>query len=132
MIMERKVVILVLCRKVIAQLFIEHITNNTQMKALGVYGFSEVRNIALVHNPILALVEIPEQHGDPVQEAFDVCGDIKKVCPNCKIMLMCPEKDKKSVDACVEAKKKGYIEDYVFYDTSPIYLTSKLEALLPG
>jgi len=44
---------------------------------------------------------------------------------------MCPEQDKKSVDACVEAKKTGKIEDYVFYDTSPEYLTSKLEAMLP-
>ena len=128
--MERKIVILVLCRKVIAKLFIEHITNNTQMEALGVYKFSEVRNIAMVHNPTLALVEIPERHGDSVQEAFDVCGNIKEACPNCKIMLMCPEQDKKSVDACVEAKKKGKIEDYVFYDTSPEYLTSKLKALV--
>ena len=130
--MERKIVILVLCRKVIAQLFIEYITSNTQMEALGVYRFCEVRNIALIHNPALALVEIPERRGAPLQEAFDVCDDIKEVCPNCKIMLMCPEQDTKSVDACVEAKKKGDIEDYVFYDTSPEYLTSKLKALLPG
>jgi len=129
--MEKKNVILVLCRKVIAKLFIEHIKNNTQMEAFGVFRFDEAKNKALIHNPTLALVEIPERHGDPAQEAFDVCDDIREACPGCRVMLMCSEQDKKSVDACVEAKKKGMIEDYVFYDTSPEYLTSKLEALLP-
>jgi len=129
--MEKKIVMLVLCRKVLAKLFIEHIKSHSKMEAFGVYRFSEVKNMALVHNPTLALVEIPEQQGDPAQETFDVCEEIKNTSPGCKIMLMCPEQDKKSVEACVEAKKKGKIEDYVFYDTTPEYLTSKLEALLP-
>ena len=129
--MKKEIVMLVLCRKVIAKLFIEHIQNNTQMEAFGVYEFNKVKNMALVHQPILALVEIPEQHGNPAGDALDVCEDIKDACPNCKIMLMCPEQDKQSVDACVEAKRKGKIEDYIFYDTTPEYLASKLESMLP-
>ena len=130
--MDKKIVMLVLCRKVLAKLFIEHINNNTQMKALGVYKFNEVKNMALLHNPNLALVEIPERHGESAREAFDVCDDIKEARPGCKVMLMCPEQDKKSVDACVKAKKKGKIEDFIFYEASLEYLTSKLEALLPA
>jgi len=130
--MVKKNVMLVLCRKVIAKLFIEYIENNTQMEAFGVFRFNEAKNTAMIHNPALVLIEIPERYGDPAQDAFSVCDDIKEACPGCKIMLMCPEQDKKSVDACVEAKKKGKIEDYVFYDTSPEYMTSKLEALLPA
>ena len=129
--MEKRIVMLVLCRKVLANLFIEHIKNTTQMEAHGVYRFNDVKSMALVHSPALALVEIPEQHGDPAQEALRVCDNIREVSPGCQIMLMCPEHDKKSVDACVDAKKKGMIEDYVFYDTSPEYLTSKLQAMLP-
>ena len=130
--MEKKVVMLVLCRKVLAKLFIEHIKNNSQMEAFGVYRFNEVKNSAIIYQPVIALVEIPEKHGDPFQETFGVCGDIREICPECKIMLMCPEQDKRSVDFCVEAKKTGKIEDYVFYDTTPEYLTSKLEALCPA
>ena len=129
--MDKKIVMLVLCRKVLAKLFIEHIKNNTQMEAIGVYKFNEAKNMALIHKPTLALVEIPERHGEAAREAFAVCEDIKEVCPDCQIMLMCPEQDKKSVDACIEAKRNDKIEDYVFYDTTPEYLTSKIEALMP-
>jgi len=129
--MEEKIVMLVLCRRVLANLFIEHIQSNSQMEAIGVYDFNNVKNMALIRQPTLALVEIPERHGEPAMEALDVCRNIKEVCHGCKIMLMCPEKDRKSVDVCVEAKQKGEIEDFVFYDTTPEYLSRKLEAMLP-
>ena len=127
--MEKETVMLVFYRKIIARLFVEHIQNNTNMDAVGVYEFNKVKNMTLVHKPTLALVEIPERHGNPVQEALDVCGDITEACPGCKIMLMCPEQDKKSVNACEEAVKSGKIKDYVFYETSPEYLTSKLKTM---
>ena len=130
--MKKEIVMLVFCRKVIAKLFIEHIENHTAMEAIGVYEFNRVKNAALVHHPILALVEIPERDGDPELDAFDVCDDIKEACPACKIMLMCPEGDTASVAACEDAKQKGKIEDYIFYDTTPQYVTSKLKSLLPA
>ena len=129
--LKKEVVMLVLCRKIIAKLFIEHIKSKTQMEVIGVYEWNKVRNVVLVHHPTIALVEIPERHGEPAQEALDVCADIKKTCPECQIIMMCLEQDKKSIDVCVDAKRNGKIEDYIFYDTTPEYLTSKLEALLP-
>ena len=130
--MKKSAVMLILCRKVIAKLLIEHITNNTRLEVFGVYEFNRARNMAKIHRPAVALVEIPERHGDPALDALDVCADIKEVSPNCKVMLMCPEQDVQSVEACVEAKKSGKIEDYIFYDSSPEYLTSKLKALCPS
>ena len=47
-------------------------------------------------------------------------------------MLMCPERDKESVAVCEEAVKSGKVEDYVFFETSPEYLTSKLITMLPA
>jgi response regulator RpfG family c-di-GMP phosphodiesterase len=123
---------LVLCRKVIAKLLIEHITGNTRLEAIGVYEYDKAKKMAQIHHPVLALVEVPERHGEPVLDAFDVCMDIKEACPDCKIMLMCPEQDERSVDACADAKRNNRIEDYIFYESSPEYLTSKLKALLPA
>ena len=130
--LKEEIVMFVLCRKIIAGLFIDHIQSNTQMRVFDVYEFNKVRNMALVHKPVIALVEIPERHGDPAQDALDVCNDIKEASPGCKIMLMCPENDDGSVGACVDAMKKGKIEDFLFYDASPEYLTSKLESMLPA
>jgi response regulator RpfG family c-di-GMP phosphodiesterase len=129
--LKNDVVMLVLCRKVIAKLLIEHITSNTRVEAIGVYEFDKAGKMAQIHQPVLALVEVPERHGEPVLDAFDVCKDIKEVCPDCKIMLMCPEQDARSVDACADAKRNNRIEDYIFYESSLEYLTSKLKALLP-
>jgi hypothetical protein len=122
---------LVLCRKVIAKLLIEHITGNTRLEAIGVYEIDKAKKMAQIHQPVIALVEIPERHGKPALDAFDVCEDIKEACPGCKIMLMCPEQDGWSADACADAKRSGRIEDDIFYEASPEYLTSKLKALLP-
>jgi len=130
-VLKENIVMLVLCRRVIAKLLIEHIKNNTTMDAFDLYEYDKAKRMAMVRQPALALVEIPERYDDPALDALDVCKDIKEACPNCKVMLMCPEHDKKSVNTCIDAKKKGKIEDYIFYDSSPEYLTSKLEALLP-
>ena len=130
--MKKEIVMLVLCRRVIAKLLIEHIKNNMMMDAFDLYEYDKAKRIATVRQPALALVEIPERYDNPALDALDVCKDIKEACPNCKIMLMCPEHDKKSVESCIDALKKGQIDDYVFYDTSPEYLTSKLESLLPA
>ena len=130
--MKKEIVMLVLCRKVIAGLLIEAIQKRICLDVFGVYEFNKAKNMALIHQPSFALVEIPEKHGDPALETLDVCDDIREVCPFCKIMLMCPEQDQKSVDACVEAKRQGKIEDYIFYDTTPEYLTSKLKSLIPA
>ena len=130
--MIKETVMLVLGRKVIAKLMIEHMRNVTHKEVFGVYEFNKVKNMALAHRPVFALVEIPERYGDPALDTLDVCGDIKEASPNCNIVLLCPEQDKKSVDICIEAKITGKIEDYIFYEASLEYLTSKVKTLLPA
>ena len=128
--MQKKTVMLVLCRKVMAGFFIEHVNKSGSMEAFGVYKFNEAKNMASIRQPTLAVVEIPERQGDTALDALDVCEDIREASPACKIMLICPEQDRKSVEASQMAKSRGMIEDYVFYDSSADYLASKLESLL--
>jgi len=129
--MEQKNALLVLCRRVIAELVTEYMESNTNMKAHCVYRYDEARLMVSILQPIVALVEVPERHGDPVLDAFDLYDFIKEECPDCKILLMVSEQDKKGVAACVEAKQKGRIEDFIFYNASVQYMTAKLEAMLP-
>ena len=128
--MEKKTVLLVLCRKVIADLLIDKINSTQKLEAFGIYKFNEARSAAFTYNPNLALIEIPERNDDdPALDALDVCKDIKEANPDCKIMLLCPEKDKKSVNVCVEAKKRGEIGAFLFYEASVDYLVSQLESM---
>ena len=128
--MEQVTVMLLLCRRVIVKLLREHIENSTGFDTITVYKPNEVARMALARKPRLAVVEIPERCGSPALETLDVCRDLKAASPNCKIMLMCPEQDQESVAVCEAAMKDGEVEDYVFFETSPEYLTSKLKTML--
>ena len=128
---NRNIVMLVLCRKVIAQLIVEAIEKRSGTTVFAEYDYSNVGTIAAVHKPDIALIEIPERRGTPALDILDVCAEINKAVPGCKIMLLCPDKDKGSIDVCVKAKKKSQIEDFMFYEAGVEYLASKLEAMLP-
>ena len=129
--MDKKTVLLVLCRKVIAGLLVEAIESRTGLEPVGIYEFKQAKNTALLQKPKIALIEIPERHGAPAQETLVVCEEIKAASPGCKIILVCPENDQASVKACQDAVKSGKIQDFMFYDISVDYLVAKLEALLP-
>ena len=123
---------LVVGRKVIADLLVKSIGSQSNMEAFGVYDYKSAGTAALSRRPELALVEIPEKQGFPALDTLNICGEIKKINPECKIVLLCPEHDKESVDVCIDAKQRSEIEDFLFYDSSVDYLASKLKALCPA
>ena len=49
--------------------------------------------------------------------------------PYCRLMLMCPEGQAEAVHRTIEAKRKGEIDDFVFYDASLDYLAASLQSL---
>ena len=127
--MEKTIAMLLLCRRVIADLLIVSIEKSGGVEAFGIYDYNNAVTAVESRKPNIALVEIPEKRGEPAMDTLDICDKIKAVRPECKIALLCPEQDKKSVDACVEAKKQGRVEDFLFYDSGVDYLVSKLKAL---
>ena len=129
--MKKNIVMLLLCRRVIADLLINSIVKKGGMEAFGIYDYKNAVTVSLARKPHIALVEIPERHGTPAQETLIICEGIKESSAGCKIILLCPEQDKESVNICIEAKKQGKIEDFLFYDSGVDYLVSKLEALCP-
>jgi len=129
--MKEPIVMLLLCRRVIADLLIKSIGRKDSVRAFGVYDYKNAANTAASRKPDIALVEIPEKQGTPALDTLEICDGIKSASPECKIVLLCPEQDRESVAACVEAKKQGRVEDFLFYDSGVDYLVSKLEALYP-
>jgi DNA-binding NarL/FixJ family response regulator len=129
--MNKPIIMLLLCRRVIADLLIRAIEKKGVMEAFGIYDYKNAVDTALSRHPDIALVEIPEQYGSSAQNTLLLCGAIKAASPGCKIAILCPEKDEAGVNACIEAKQAGRIEDYFFYDSGVDYLVSKLQALLP-
>ena len=130
--MNRPIVMLVLCRRVIADLLIRAVEKKGVMEAFGIYNYENAVDTAASRRPDIALVEIPEQYDNSAKDTLMICDGIKEASPGCKITILCPEKDEAGVNACVEAKQAGRIEDYFFYDSGVDYLVSKLKALLPA
>ena len=122
---------LVLWRRVISDLLIGKIGKRNGVEAIGVYSLSEARTAAEILKPCVALVEIPLRQGEPALEALKVCEEIKEVSAGCKTAILCPEEDDESVQICIEAKRQGKIDDFLFYDSTTVYLVSKIESLCP-
>ena len=123
---------LLVCRRVIADLLINAIGKKGEMEAFGIYNYKNAVNTAMSRRPDIALVEIPERHGNPAKETLEICEGIKEASPDCKIVILCPEQDENSVNACIDAKRSGNISDYLFYDSGVDYLVSKLKSLYPA
>ena len=129
---DKKTVMLVLCRKIIAEILAEAIQKRTALETFELYEYSRVKDMTALKKPTLALVEVPERHGTPALDALAVCEEIKEASPNCKIILICPENDRESVKVSTQAVKDRKIEDFMFYDLSVDYLVAKISALLPA
>ena len=69
-----------------------------------------------------ALLEVAEDGAQALELGDDVT-------PHCRLMLMCPEGQTEAVHRAIEAKRKGEIDDFVFYDVSLDYLAASLQSL---
>ena len=75
------------------------------------------------------LLEVSEDGTHDIDFCLSLCTWLRKVMPRCRLMLMCPEGQTEAVHRTIEAKQKGDIDDFVFYDVSLDYLTATLQSL---
>ena len=76
-----------------------------------------------------ALLEVAEDGAQDIGYCLALCAWLREVTPHCRLMLMCPEGQTEAVRRAVEAKRKGEIDDFVFYDVSLDYLAASLQSL---
>ena len=76
-----------------------------------------------------ALLEVSEDGVHDMDFCLTLCAWLREVVPHCRLMLMCPEGQTENVYRAVEAKQRGIIDDFVFYDVSLDYLAASLQTL---
>ena len=76
-----------------------------------------------------ALLEVAEDGAQDIGYCLALCAWLREVTPHCRLMLMCPEGQTETVHRAIEAKLKGEIDDFVFYDVSLDYLAASLQSL---
>ena len=79
-----------------------------------------------------ALLEVAEDGAQDIDFCLALCAWLREVTPHCRLMLMCPEGQTEAVHRAIEAKRKGEIDDFVFYDVSLDYLAASLQSLIIG
>ena len=75
------------------------------------------------------LLEVSEDGEQDIGFCLALCAWLREVTPGCRLMLMCPEGQEETVRHAIEAKRKGEIDDFVFYDVSLDYLSASLQTL---
>ena len=81
------------------------------------------------HQATGALLEVAEDGRQDMGYCLSLCARLREITPHCRLMLMCPEGQTEAVHRAIEAKRKGEIDDFVFYDVSLDYLAASLQSL---
>ncbi len=77
----------------------------------------------------VALIEVSESKNRDVAKCLDLSKSVRDCQSDCKLILMCPEQDRVSVEQVILAKRTKLIDDFVFYEASIDYLISKLMSI---
>jgi len=121
-----RTVILAMLRKPVAQGLIEKLADDSAIRAVYESDYSKAEDAIRSCNADAALIEITETEKYNVSYCLALCLQLRETIPSCKLMLLCPEHDDEAISSAVRAKQRGDIEDFLFYDSSLDYLTSKL------
>ena len=117
-------------RRILAQSLYDSLqVNKPELVVRLEHQYDQAVNAASRQQPDVVMVEIRENRVSPGEDPYEICSEIRKALPNCKIMLMCPEGSIRNRRRTIAAMQAGDIDDYVFYDTSIDYFISKLETL---
>lgn len=76
----------------------------------------------------VALIDVMQSSGDEKETPLKICEKLHKSMPDCRVLILVSQNDKENREIANQAKRKGFIEDFVFYDASLKYLFAKLAA----
>jgi len=77
----------------------------------------------------VAVIESFAGSSTEAEKVLALCADLRQASPDCQILLLVPQDYKEGRDLAMRAVKSGFLDDYVFLDTSLDYLVAKLLAI---
>jgi len=125
-----RTIVLIIWRKCIAQSLAQRLRDESNIHLVFEPSYSLAQNAVRSRTADAALIEAAEsgdQHG--ISDCLALCARLREEAPQCRLLLMCPERNKEDVARAVEAKRLGRIDDFVFYNSSIDYVASKLLAM---
>jgi len=117
-------------RKVIAESLLTELNKRSGLQIIHEHDYIRAYKRIMDENAKVALFEAAETGDYDVSYCLEVCSALRKESENCKLILMCPDQDEEAVEQTVAAMQDGQIDDFVFYEASFDYLSSKLMTML--
>lgn len=122
-------ILLMMKRKAVAQGLMRRLQADRALQLIFEADYKQTASAVRTHNATALLLEVAESGECDITYCLELCARLRREAPGCKILLLCPEQDKDSVEKAVQAKWEGRIDDFIFYDASIDYLASKLSSL---
>ena len=124
-----KTVLLIMRRASLAQGLMAKVQDTPGMQLCYEPDYANADVAIRSHLAAGALLEVAEDGAQDIGYCLALCAWLREVTPHCRLMLMCPEGETEVVHRAIEAKRKGEIDDFVFYDVSLDYLAASLQSL---
>lgn len=123
------IVILIMKRKPVAQGFMYSLKGSPDIRLIYQPYYHKSSLTIHRYKAKAALIEVAETGPYNIGYCLALCNELRETTPECKLILMCSEQDEKTIDLVVDAKAKERIDDFVFFDVTIDYLSSKLISL---
>lgn len=124
-----KTVLLIMQRKSLAQGLMAKVRDVSDIQLCYEPDYANADVSIRSHLATGVLLEVSEDSSHDINFCLSLCVWLREVTPHCRLMLMCPEGQVETVHRAIEAKRKGEIDDFVFYDVSLDYLVASLQTL---
>lgn len=122
-------IVLTMKRKPIAQGIMNNLKGSQDTHLIYEPNYNNANRTINNHNAKATLIEVAESGPYNIEYCLKLCKELRKNTPECKLILMCSEQDEKCIKKVVDAKGGNEIDDFVFYDVTIDYLTSKLMSI---
>lgn len=120
-------ILLIMHRKPIAEALMCKLTDSPDINLI--YEDNYHKASMTIHKYIakVCLIEVWETGKYDTEYCLALAKEIRRKNPDCKLIIMCSERDEDSISLVVKAKRENKIDDFVFYDVTIDYLASKLK-----
>ena len=119
-------IILAMLRQPLAQRLIAKLNKAVGVRAIYESDYDKVLSAVSAGCADTILIEIAEKGIYDAEFCLALCATLRRETPDCRLLLLCPEKDETSVSAVLRGRRGGWIDDFLFYDASIDFLVSKL------
>ena len=120
------IIILIMQRQAVAQGLMSKLRFSPDLKLIYEPYYHKANYTIQNYNAKAAIIEVAESGPYDIGYCLALCKELRENTPECKLILMCSDQDEKTIDLVIEAKAKERIDDFVFFDVTTDYLSSKL------